>query len=552
MKIIFYLFCFFIPLSLGAQNLVPNPSFEDHVACPSALGQYPFASGAAISVSDWSKPTYASSDYLHVCYFGIGGFGLVPNNYAGYQTPRTGEAYAGIYCKSFSANDYKEYIQSHLSAPLIAGHRYRANYWVTLADWHLGISTQSTVTAVDQLGAYFGVLPEERQTYFWVLDDLIPQMKSPVGVVLTDTVNWMNVSGIFTAAGGEEWMILGNFMSQDSLNYVFFGGDSAIGQAYYYIDDVCVVDIDGIPATYHVIDTSLCNGQSVTLSPTLGTATNYFWDDGSTGTTRDVTQLGTYWVKYVKDGECTVYADTFKVNQVDTLDLNIGQDTVVCSNMPITLDAYKEGTTQYKWNTGSQEATLVVSAPGTYFVTISSSCFFGTDTIRLSPPESPKAVLPGDTTLCNGTEFLLQYQQLHVTNAWSTGDAGCCISVTDSGTYTLTTHNVCGETATDAITVAYTPCDDCIWAPTAFTPNGDGHNDVYEVRVRCNMSAYTLRIFNRWGKAIFTSHTPGETWDGKVNGKPADVGTYYYYVQAKRETGDTAEIEQKGDITLLR
>ncbi|MFA6057963.1 MAG: gliding motility-associated C-terminal domain-containing protein [Taibaiella sp.] len=547
MKIFIYFITLFTSLTIKAQNLVPNPSFEDYVACPSTFGQLPYASGSAITVSDWTKPTKSSSDYFNTCFtstFAIG----IPMNYTGYQYPRTGNAYTGIYCKSFSANDYKEYIQSHLSAPLIVGHRYRINYWINLASWDV----TSGFAGVDQMGAYFAALPEERSTYFWVLDDLNPQVKSPVGQIFMDTLGWANVSGIFTAAGNEEWMILGNFTPQDSLHYLLSNSQLPLSQSYYYIDDVCLMDIDGTPSIYQVHDTSLCSATSIGLQASSTTAANYFWDDGSTSQSRAITQHGTYWVKYIFTGDCTLYADTFNVNQIDTVDINLGHDTVVCTNIPVRLNAYKEGATQYAWNTGDNEPSINVTTPGKYYVTVSSDCFIGTDTINLLTPAEPKAILPRDTLLCEGTILSLQYNQSDITNTWNTGVQGCCISVKDPGTYTLTTNNICGDTAADEIEVSFTRCNDCVFIPTAFSPNGDGKNEEYTVISSCDMKSYTLRIFDRWGGLVFLSRTPGESWDGRVNGKPADSGVYFYYLKVIPALPGASAIERKGDISLLK
>jgi gliding motility-associated-like protein len=210
------------------------------------------------------------------------------------------------------------------------------------------------------------------------------------------------------------------------------------------------------------------------------------------------------------------------------VDINLGLDTVVCPNIPLTLNAYKEGATQYAWSTGDNEPSINVTTSGTYFVTVSSDCFIGIDTITVLPPAEPKATLPQDTLLCEGAILSLQYNQSGITNAWNTGVQGCCISVKDPGIYTLTTSNICGNTAADEIEVSYTQCYNCVFIPTAFSPNGDGKNEEYTILSNCDVKSYTLRIFDRWGGLVFLSRTPGESWDGRVNGKPADSGVYFY------------------------
>jgi hypothetical protein len=95
------------------------------------------------------------------------------------------------------------------------------------------------------MGAYFSVDSLLDATHFHVIDYVIPQVENPVGNMLTDTVNWMLVSGSFTAIGGERFMTIGNFHNPANTN------TQAIpyhpnNVAYYYIDDVSVVNSSGV------------------------------------------------------------------------------------------------------------------------------------------------------------------------------------------------------------------------------------------------------------------------------------------------------------------
>lgn len=86
--------------------------------------------------------------------------------------------------------------------------------------------------------------------------------------------------------------------------------------------------------------------------------------------------------------------------------------------------------------------------------------------------------------------------------------------------------------------------------PNAFTPNEDGMNDGFRVVTYGNMVQYRLMIFNRWGQQVFESTDPGEYWDGRFNGMPADMGTYMYYFKGQCLTGNKEEA--KGDVLLIR
>ena len=88
-----------------------------------------------------------------------------------------------------------------------------------------------------------------------------------------------------------------------------------------------------------------------------------------------------------------------------------------------------------------------------------------------------------------------------------------------------------------------------IFVPTAFSPNGDGLNDVFEVKGRFQNN-FSLVILNRWGQIVFESKDPKHGWDGKMNGKEAPIGVYAYRLSAIDETGK--KYEKTGTVTLVK
>ncbi|KAA9345826.1 gliding motility-associated C-terminal domain-containing protein [Adhaeribacter soli] len=88
-----------------------------------------------------------------------------------------------------------------------------------------------------------------------------------------------------------------------------------------------------------------------------------------------------------------------------------------------------------------------------------------------------------------------------------------------------------------------------IFIPTAFSPNNDGLNDIFEVKGRFQNN-FSLVILNRWGQVVFESNDPKKGWDGKMNGKEAPIGAYAYKLRTIDEQGK--RIERTGTLTLLR
>lgn len=88
--------------------------------------------------------------------------------------------------------------------------------------------------------------------------------------------------------------------------------------------------------------------------------------------------------------------------------------------------------------------------------------------------------------------------------------------------------------------------------PNVFTPNGDGINDVF--RVQCfSIESFQGVILNRWGRKIYEWQDPAGGWDGRINGKYASPGTYYYIITARgREKSNPPKYVRKGALLLVR
>ena len=85
--------------------------------------------------------------------------------------------------------------------------------------------------------------------------------------------------------------------------------------------------------------------------------------------------------------------------------------------------------------------------------------------------------------------------------------------------------------------------------PNVFTPNGDGANEEFRVLYK-SLASFKCEVFNRWGKPVYTWNDPSKGWDGRINGRPAAEGAYYYVIRA---TGtDGVQYKLSGDINLVR
>ncbi len=120
------------------------------------------------------------------------------------------------------------------------------------------------------------------------------------------------------------------------------------------------------------------------------------------------------------------------------------------------------------------------------------------------------------------------------------------------GTYSISltvTNEISGCASTDSSSTI-SVSDAALEFPNAFTPNGDGVNDVFLPAFR-SLKSYELTIYNRWGRRIFTSSDPTSGWDGTENDKKAAAGTYFFIAKAEGYQRGVS-FYRKGSITLVR
>ena len=149
-----------------------------------------------------------------------------------------------------------------------------------------------------------------------------------------------------------------------------------------------------------------------------------------------------------------------------------------------------------------------------------------------------------------------------ITTVWSFGNGQSLVTnsasispsttYTNAGTYTVTMYvskGSCFDTISKVIKVEL---PSKLEVPNVFTPNGDGSNDVFFLKV-ANVTEINALIFDRWGNKVFESNsdTGNIAWDGKnMSGKDASVGTYFYIIKATGKDGTS--YDKKGNVSLYR
>ena len=297
-------------------------------------------------------------------------------------------------------------------------------------------------------------------------------------------------------------------------------------------------------------DTVLCDQTSYLLNCTNTNASQYEWSTGATTAAITVTQSGTYWVK--SSNACEIAFDTFRVDFINAK-VTLPADTNLCTGKSLVIGPVSGNADSYLWNTGATTPTLTITEPGTYYLEVTQQGCKATDTIHVEALNAYVDILQKDTLICNNMPITIKaVSNLESTFSWNDGTTGPMLTPSASGQYIVTAVNRCGS-FTDKVTIEVIDCDCSVKVPDAFSPNGDGLNDVLApvVAAGCNAQSFNFRVYNRFGQLVFTGIRPGQGWDGYFKGRPAETGVYMYYLDYK-DIYSGNRIQLKGDVTLIR
>ncbi|NNM94936.1 MAG: T9SS type B sorting domain-containing protein [Bacteroidia bacterium] len=311
---------------------------------------------------------------------------------------------------------------------------------------------------------------------------------------------------------------------------------------------------------------SACRGQSITM--TVTGAQSYLWSNGATDSSIVfIADSSMTWSVICTKGIC---ADTSRAKFYCYPPLQTGRHNglIVCQGHSDTVFATVSGGKPpyiYQWNNG-----ITADSPGPfimdagisviYICNISDGCSYSAiDSISvnvvLKPVAmfevSPDTVAPGDAVnFINQSKYAASY-------LWNFGNG---TTGTDSGMITYTFQHSgayqimliafnslgCPDSASEVLNVK-----DKVLFPNIFTPNGDGKNDMFMVKIS-EALCYNCQIYNRWGTLMYESDDINRGWDGKDRrtGDAASNGEYYYIVHYcdKNNTPFT----RYGYFTLIR
>lgn len=212
------------------QNLAPNPGFETFSYCP-----VNFNVGQMEIVTDWRQASQGTADYFNSCSRTVG----VPDNAFGYQEAHDGEAYLGLITFAPSKRNYREYMQAKMEKKMAAGQLYCVSYYVSSAD--------RSQYVTDGLGAVFTSNKVRHPAFGHI--PMAMDLANPAGNVLDDSRSWNLISDVYEAEGGEQYVTLGNFWTDNETivkerNLKEDGDKREWESAYYFIDGLSIIPVD--------------------------------------------------------------------------------------------------------------------------------------------------------------------------------------------------------------------------------------------------------------------------------------------------------------------
>jgi gliding motility-associated-like protein len=293
-------------------------------------------------------------------------------------------------------------------------------------------------------------------------------------------------------------------------------------------------------------DTSLCQQTLVLVAGAAG-ANNFLWNTGSHSSSISVTGSGTYWAEAVNQG--CAYRDSINVNFKPYPIVNLGPDTTLCSGQSLQLHSTGSSTI-WTWQDGSSGETYTATLPGLYSAKENRDGCVSGDTIIVKFAGVPKFSFETGLTVCVGQQLVLRPLPDGVDGMsyqWSTGSSQPFIQVDTPGLYSLKMVNRCGE-AQHTVRIDKGACG--FYLPSAFTPNGDGLNDVFKPISAVMPSYFKMRVFNRWGELVFQSADASKGWNGVFRGRLQEQGGYAWIIEM-RETDQEKMRVLKGTVLLV-
>lgn len=358
----------------------------------------------------------------------------------------------------------------------------------------------------------------------------------------------------------------------------------------YVTDSICLItDTAQLTITVYdslglstITDQVFCNPESIDfIAYTNGIADNFIWSEDLTFTvplnadqtdsifTYTPTQPGIYYVQ-VSNAGCSL-VDSVYVDFIGASITLSGNDSI-CKGETTLIIATNSNPSlifSYVWSPDSivvtpSSSNVVEVNPNIsqylYVTATSNNGCVVTDSIRISVDDISTGVISATASeylVASGAVVTLtanpggyEYLWFPIGTVASPTSQITSVTVDQTTNYTVfVTNGACTKSTQVLVkTYVYECGEPYVFVPNAFSPNGDGENDI--LYVEGPFEEMIFRIYDRWGELVFESHERSFGWDGRYKGKYLDPDVYDYYLDVKCINDEEAIV--KGNITLLR
>jgi gliding motility-associated-like protein len=319
-------------------------------------------------------------------------------------------------------------------------------------------------------------------------------------------------------------------------------------------------------------DTLICQGDAIQLH-TSGDGLHFLWtpagniDDPTSPNPVVTTNASTVYQVTSSIGHCSA-TDNVIVKTVPYPGVNAGPDTTICYAANVQLHGSIVGSS-FTWSPGGSLDDPFSLNPVAEPLGTTSYILTATDTLGCPKPSRDTVVvvvLPKINAFAGNDTAVVIGQSLHfnavggINYLWSPPIGLDNVNIADpTGVYDGSIDSIryrvlvgneqnCVDSAFIAVKIFKTAPQ--IFVPTAFTPNGDGMNDVFKpIGVGIKNIEY-FRVYNRWGQLVFSTSVNGEGWDGKIGGKLQGTNTFVWIVRGIDYLDKP--FFKKGTVTLIR
>jgi len=335
------------------------------------------------------------------------------------------------------------------------------------------------------------------------------------------------------------------------------------------------IEAYALPAMQVTKDSLICKGQNIKLQ--ANGAVSYNW---SPAIGLSSTNIATPIASPLINTQYTVTGTSIKgCFSKQTVAVNVKQPFVITYSRPAILCAGQgkrieaKGASTYQWSPAKGLSDTTTAAPTAqpdnttnYRVigTDDKGCFKDTGFVNLTVYPIPLVNAGLDKTINVGNSVDLQAVVSDDVTAvnWSpTGEVfrntreGITVKPTQNTEYTVEVKNAGGCAARDMVNVFVICNGNNVFVPNLFSPNDDGANDIFYPRGTGVFKIKTMRIFNRWGEAVFekssfNSNDAGAGWDGKYKGTKLNADVYVYVLELICDNNSVLSF--KGNVTLIR